>query len=118
MHIDIVVMYKKHIIGIELKYPTKKAVIYHNEENFTLTYHAGQGQRRFEFYNDINRLEVLKTQGLITAGHAILLTNDMSYKNPPRAKSKTNNKFNIEDNHNITKGLYKWDGDISRKVKK
>lgn len=111
MHIDILVMYKELIIGIELKYSTKKVAIDHNKEKFTLAEHGAQGQRRFEFYKDINRLEVLKNEKLITAGHVILLTNDISYRNAPRANSKTNRVFNIADNHNITEGLYRWSAD-------
>ena len=82
MYVDIWLPEQK--TAIELKYVTRSSELEHNEESFTLRNHGAHPPRRYDFLRDIQRLERMRSvPELCEAGHAVLLTNDPLYWNPP-----------------------------------
>jgi hypothetical protein len=65
--------------GIELKYKTRPIATTVRGELFELKSHGAQDLGRYDYLRDLERLETLKSLGVIDAGAAILLTNDTAY---------------------------------------
>lgn len=78
-HIDMIVKTESEVIGIELKYKTKKTKISFRGEKFNLKNHGARDVGRYHFRQDIYRLEQLVKSKKITSGLAIMLTNEVKY---------------------------------------
>lgn len=108
---DIIIQFNNlNYIVIELKYKTKG-----NEGDYDvpLIQQAGQPGTKYDYLNDIKRIELLKKQnslkyeylleGKCIGGYAIFLTNDNSYWNDnQKGLAKY---FSIEDGRSIKKGV-------------
>ena len=91
MYVDIWLPAEKN--AIELKYVTRKSELEDNKETFALLNQGAQDQRRYDFLQDIHRLELMRsTPELCEAGYAVLLTNDPSYWNPPRSRDTVDSR--------------------------
>ena len=66
-------------IAIELKYVTRRLSITLDGERFELANHSAQDQRRYDFWNDVQRVERAVEAADASEGWAIFLTNDSSY---------------------------------------
>lgn len=64
---------------IELKYKTTAAVAICYGQNFTLKTHGAQGLGRFDYLNDVARIEQFVQNSKNANGFAIILTNDSQY---------------------------------------
>jgi hypothetical protein len=65
-------------VAIELKYPTRKLELNHNDEYFSLADHSAQDIQRYDFLKDLQRLEnVVARHQPAKAGYAVLLTNGL-----------------------------------------
>ncbi|MGO9481150.1 MAG: hypothetical protein ACLP05_05150 [Candidatus Kryptoniota bacterium] len=81
-HIDIVIIKSdRAVLGIELKYKTKKDKFVADNEVFELRDHAAVPLGRYDFWNDVRTLEHFKKLKAISSGFAVFLTNDSAYWN-------------------------------------
>ena len=96
-----------HRTAIELKYPTRPAVIHYEGEEFDLKDHSAQDLGRYDFCLDISRLERVTTSGRAENGYAVLLTNDYLYWNPPSRRDTNDAEFRLHEGRNIT-GTLAW----------
>lgn len=71
----------KKMVGIELKYKTIKGDFTIDGENYNLKNHGAQNLGRFDFFEDIRRLQCLKKRDIIKSGFVVFLTNDHLYWN-------------------------------------
>ena len=106
MHVDIWLPEEK--VAIELKYATQSLELKHNRESFALRDHRAQNQRRYDFLQDIHRLELMRSMPeFCEAGHAVLLTNDPLYWNCPRRKTMDSD-FRVHEGREVSEELA-WD---------
>jgi hypothetical protein len=66
-------------IAIELKYKTIDRDFLNDGEDYKLKNHGAQNLGRFDFFEDVRRLQSLKNCGKIKSGFVIFLTNDPLY---------------------------------------
>ena len=116
MRIDIVVRKGKEYLPIELKYVTKKVI--RDYERFgveikgmeILKNHAAQDIRRYDFWKDVRRVELVKNIfPTVKNGLAVFLTNDPSYTKDPKPDSVCY-PFSMSGNGNIGGGSLTWNG--------
>ena len=93
--------------AIELKYPTRGAVVLHEEEEFRLRDQDARDAGRYDFCLDIARLEGIFDAGKANDGYAILLTNDHLYWNRPRKVDAIDADFVLHEDREIT-GALAW----------
>ena len=92
--------------AIELKHRTAPAAIRFNDEEFDL---KGQGATligRYDFWNDIARLENAVLSGRAADGYAVLLTNDHLYWDPGRLNT-FDEQFRMHEGREIS-GTLAW----------
>ena len=116
MYVDIWLPEQK--TAIELKYVTRSVELEHNEESFTLRNHGAHPPRRYDFLYDVQRLECMRSvPGLCEAGHAVLLTNDPLYWNPPGRLGTVDSAFRVHEGQEI-QGKLEWTDEVSPGTKK
>jgi hypothetical protein len=99
--------------GIELKYKTIKRNIKFSDEEFFLKNHAAQNLGRFDFFDDLRRLQMLRKQGIIHSGFVIFLTNDPLYWTRIQ-RSNFSSNFSMEEGRVIEKNTaLSWVGNPS-----
>lgn len=108
IELDLLIKNGSKKYGIELKYVTKELVVTVNNELFDLKDHMATNLRRYDFYNDIRRLESLKINKEIDKGYVIFLTNVPSYQNSTTGMAK---EFNFAHECKISQGKYDWSGE-------
>lgn len=96
LKVEIDIFIPKEKIGIELKYKTKEGTFKEHGETFNLKQHGAQNLGRFDYFDDIRRLQLLKRESIIEKGYAIFLTNDPLYWRPIQRKNFSSN-FSMED---------------------
>jgi hypothetical protein len=95
-------------VAIELKYPTRKLELNHNDEYFSLADHSAQDIQRYDFLKDLQRLEnVVARHQPAKAGYAVLLTNDSGYWNVPQNANTIDSEFRLHEGRTIT-GRLAW----------
>lgn len=107
---DIVVEDGKEYYVIELKYKTKKQSITYKGNTFTLKDHAAQDLGRFDYLNDIARIENWSQNNQnknFASGCAIMLTNDSVYWAKDGAKC-VYKEFALKDKTTISAGAKHW----------
>jgi hypothetical protein len=107
IHIDIIVKLDTNLYPIELKYLTAGLDVVVNRERFFLKNQGAQDIRRYDFIEDISRIE--KLAGSLSSyktGYAILLSNDPNYWNAPR-QNTCDADFRINEGA-IRTGTLKW----------
>lgn len=84
-------------VGIELKYKTSEQTIIDDEtyEEFELRDHSAHDVSRYNFREDISRLEKLKASNTIDLGVAILLTNEPKFWKDGFNDKYMDNKFRL-----------------------
>ena len=110
LHVDIWLPEEK--VAIELKYATRSLELDHKGEPFALRNHGAHNQRRYDFLQDIHRLELMRRMPkFCEAGHAVLLTNDPLYwKDPTRDTMDTD--FRVHEGQMIS-GKRAWSNQAS-----
>ena len=96
LKVELDIFLPKEKVGIELKYKTKVGTFEEHGETFKLKQHGAQNLARFDFFDDIRRLQLLKKHKKIEKGYAIFLTNDPLYWEPIKRKNFSSN-FSMED---------------------
>lgn len=100
-------------MAIELKYTTGGMNVPSGRERFALKNHSGQPLRRYDFINDIHRLErVSKAHG--ARGIAVMLTNTPAYWSSPARDWKTTSdaSFRIHEGSTLT-SVMGWSENVS-----
>ena len=102
-------------IAIELKYPTRKLSVEHDDELFALKAHSAHDLRRYDFLHDVSRLEQMCSRvDDCRVGYAVLLTNDPSYWNDPTRGDTVDAAFRIQDGRHISKGKLDWGREVRK----
>ena len=121
MHIDILL--RPIDIGkwipIELKYKTKACVLKHKDEIFDLANHGAKDIGCYLYLNDVQRIERIKTvkRDVFEKGYAVMLTNEMSYTQPPRKSDCVYADFCIDEGR-LKHGIMRWSSAASAGTKK
>ncbi len=90
-------------IAIELKYRTKELELEHEGEHFSLRNHRAQPQGRYEFLEDLQRLEQVITDKKAKSGFAVLLTNDQDLWDSARGwKTTIDAAFRLHEDRKVT----------------
>lgn len=103
-------------VAIELKYRTRNLGLELHGEAFKLRNQSANDISRYDFLNDIQRLESLSEFLRAKAGFAIFLTNDHLYWNEP-TRSTIDKNFRLHENR-LLRGKMTWDKDASPGTKK
>ena len=83
IYLDVFVKCKNTTYAFEMKYRTRKLTAIIGDENYNLRNQGAQNQGRYDFLNDVQRLENLVYGHNDILGYAVFLTNDPLYwKNP------------------------------------
>ncbi len=98
---------------IELKYKTKAATAICYGQKVTLKTHGAQGLGRFDYLNDVARIEQFVQNYKNSNGFAIILTNDSQYW-AQSGKGKSYVEFSLEDGTAQIAGHKKWAQGISQ----
>jgi len=106
-HLDVLIFNEHNQMAIELKYKTRSLFVPISGEVFWLRDHGAQDQGRYDFLDDIQRLERFVSEHDNRTGYAILLTNDGSYWNPPRNASTVDASFRIHEGR-VLNGILSW----------
>ena len=116
-YVDIWCSKKDCITAIELKYKTRRLYTNVKGETFHLLSQSAQDIGRYDFLNDIQRLEeiVLKSRNVV--GYAIFLTNDSAYWSYPRKNHPVDADFRIHQDREFT-GNLNWDSNTSAGTKR
>ncbi len=116
-HIDIVVIQGNKRYPIELKYKTKKAEIEYKKEKFILKNQAAQNLGKYDFWNDVYRIETLKNDERlnIEKGYVIMITNDLSYLDKS-GKNAMSYNFGIYKDRVVNKETLIWQGEPSKAI--
>lgn len=107
---DIVVQENNEFYVIELKYKTKDQVILYKGSNYLLKNHAAQDLGRFDYLNDVSRIENWQSnnQGKqFVGGCAIILTNDAVYWEKD-GYGYIYKDFALKDNTTTVAGTKNW----------
>ena len=97
-------------LGIELKYKTKEAQLTVNNEDFNLRNHGAQNLGRYDFFDDIRRVQELKRSGLLNRGIVVFLTNDPTYWNQSTRRNLST-QFSMNEGRIINqKTTLGWEG--------
>ena len=107
MYVDIWLPVEK--IAIELKYVTRSLELLEpNGESFALRDQGAQNQKRYDFLQDIHRLELMRSMpGFCEVGHAVLLTNDWLYWDCPE-RDTMDSAFRIHEGREISSKKLAW----------
>jgi len=118
--LDVLVNLGSNEFAIELKYKTAKIdgfkIIRENDENFQIPREGAQDIARYGYLSDLMRLEKQTHDKSNRTGHAILLTNDSSYWNPPTKKKPKDIEFRIHKD--FLKRRMNWQDGTSEKTTK
>lgn len=103
-------------VAIELKYRTRELELELDGEPFKLRNQSANDISRYDFLNDIHRLETLSEFPRAKAGFAIFLTNDHLYWNEP-TRSTIDKNFRLHENR-VLRGKMTWKNKASPGTKK
>lgn len=114
VYIDILVIIdSKYYYPIELKYKTKETHIVYDDIDYYLKQHSAKNINCYLCLKDIERIEKFKdNEKQFEKGYTIVLTNDLSYLDEPRANSQYTD-FSIHQGA-VKKGTMKWNKDSSK----
>ena len=92
-------------LAIELKYKTRGLRANVGGELFELRDQSAQDIGRYDFLNDVQRVEQVVSSRRGVTGYAILLTNDSAYWRPPRSPGTIDAEFRIHQGRLVTGDL-------------
>ena len=97
IYVDIFLILEGVRYGIELKYKTRGFAHESDGETYDLKNQSAQDTGRYDFLFDLQRVENLKSRGLIDSGASLFLTNDSAYWKSPRSTDTVDANFRIHD---------------------
>lgn len=92
-------------LAIELKYKTRGLRANVRGELFELRDQSAQDIGRYDFLNDLQRIEQVVSAHSNVIGYAILLTNDSAYWRPPRSPGTIDAEFRIHQSRLVAGDL-------------
>ena len=94
--------------AIELKYKTRQLLAPIGDESYSLEDQSARNLSRYDFLDDVRRLERIVEAGQAKRGFAVMLTNDRGYWAPPTAGSSTDDAaFRLHEGREIC-GPLEW----------
>lgn len=112
VRLDLLVKYQAKHIAVELKYKTKKASIFCNDEQFLLRIQSAQDLGRYDFLKDVSRIERYVSARVGAEGYVILVTNDQAYWQESKKAQSVDSAFRIYEGR-IINGALAWDAGAS-----
>jgi hypothetical protein len=108
-YLDMWIAHEDAVLAIELKYKTRAIYVICEGENFNLLDQAAQPLGRYDFVQDIQRLErTLSVQAdTRVTGWAIMLTNDSAYWQPPGGGPTIDADFRLHEGRTL-QGTLHW----------
>ncbi len=106
-YVDLFLDFKDFKAVLELKYKTKKEIIFHDNEEFNLLGHGAQNLGSYAFFKDIQDIESLINKKQIDMGLCLFLTNDSYYWREHPRESITK-QFRISDNRKVGNEVLNW----------
>lgn len=113
IYVDLCLETGTQIMPIEIKYKTRE--VKSKVENLVTKNQGAQDQARYDYVNDISRIENILRINSQNRGIAIMLTNDSSYWKPGRKGTK-DEQFRIHENKVLSRNL-DWKMDTSKGTK-
>lgn len=110
--IELDIFLPEELVGIELKYKTIDRDFSNDGEDYKLKNHGAQNLGRFDFFEDIRRLQSLKKCGKIKSGFALFLTNDHLYSKEITRKNLST-QFDMSQRVIPSKSHLTWTGNPS-----
>ena len=107
IYVDIFVILRGVRYGIELKYKTRGFAHERDGEIYDLKNQSAQDIGRYDFLLDVQRVEDLKSRGLVDSGASLFLTNDSAYWKSPRSTDTVDANFRIHDGRTV-QGDLSW----------
>ena len=105
-HLDIVLFEEDREVALELKYKKHRFLAFIQKEIFSLRTDSAEDTGRYDFLQDVQRLEKFVSDRRNASGYAILLTNDSLYwKASPR--ETISDAFRVTEGRKIT-GTLSW----------
>ena len=93
---------------IELKYKTMRFMTTCDGEEYKLKNHVAQDLGRYDFLNDVQRIERLQqSMPSFKKGYSLLLTNDPAYWNNTNRSGTVYEEFKLSENM-IKTGMLGW----------
>ena len=108
-YLDVWIAHEDAALAIELKYKTRAIYVISAGENFNLLDQGAQDVGRYDFVQDIQRLErtiSVQTDTRVT-GYAVMLTNDSAYWQPPGGSPTPDADFRIHEGCTL-QGTLRW----------
>ena len=94
--------------AIELKYKTRQLLAPIGDESYSLEDQSARNLARYDFLDDVRRLERIVEAGQARRGFAVMLTNDRGYWDPPTAGNRTDDAaFRLHEGREIC-GPLEW----------
>jgi hypothetical protein len=106
-YVDLFLNFENFKAVLELKYKTKKEIIFHDNEEFNLLGHGAQNLGSYAFFKDIQDIESLINKKQINMGMCLFLTNDSYYWREHSRESITKN-FRISDKRKVGNEVLNW----------
>lgn len=98
-------------VPIELKYKPHEFEGQWGDEPFELRRHSAQDVSRFDFIDDIARIESVVANSNCEYGLVVLLTNDHLYWKPPTRDDVVDAEFRLHDGRTL-EGTLSWADDV------
>lgn len=111
VYIDIWIEIDGETIPVELKYKPDALEGKWGDESFDLRRHSAQDVSRFDFIDDIARIETLVQASECERGVVILLTNDHLYWQEPTRDDVVDYEFRLTDGKTL-EGTLTWAEDV------
>lgn len=112
-YVDVFIFDNNEKYAIELKYKTKELSANINGEEFRLKGQSAQNHGRYDYLKDVERLEHLKSIGMIAKGYSVLLTNDHLYWVRPAKDNFSDKAFRIHDGKVMENAILSWGASAS-----
>ena len=120
IHLDIFIIDNKSLILIELKYKKNKIDLIWEGEKYLLSKGSAQPESRYDFVNDIIRLEkckeIFKTEYKSILGYVLFLTNESTYWKQSKIEDVVDKEFRIHEGI-ILSGKLSWGTNTGRTKK-
>jgi len=113
IYVDIWATDKDGVAAIELEYKTRGLYARMGEETFDLLDQSAQDIARYDFLQDVQRLEQNVSGPNNIVGYAVFLTNDSAYWSPPRDIRTVDASFRIHQDRTLN-GTLTWGSGASK----
>ncbi len=93
--------------AIELKYATRLLEYSEGGDHYSLSAQDARPPKRYDYWDDVRRLEKLCALGSFDVGYAVILTNDRLYWTPSSRAETIDADFRLSE-HRLVSGTLSW----------